>query len=60
MFSPLFGCEHDLSIRYGWIWTKLGGQVGCFTRTNLFDFVEDPNQDPDTRIFKSDYSLLSD
>ena len=27
-----------------------GGQVGCVTRTNLFDFGEDPNPVPDTRI----------
>ena len=29
---------------------KLGGQVGCVTRTNLFDFGEDPNPDLDTRV----------
>ena len=27
---------------------KLGGQVGCVTRTNCFDFGEDP--DLDTQI----------
>ena len=34
----------------GRIQTKFGGEVGCVTRTKLFDFGEDP--DPDTRIFK--------
>ena len=30
---------------------KLGGQVGCVTRTNCFDFGEDLNPDPESRIF---------
>ena len=40
---------------------KFGGQVGCRTRTNDFDFVEDPHQD--TRIyfsFPSDSSPFKD
>ena len=39
--------------------TKLGGQVGCITRTNRFDFGEDP----DPRIlmfFFGDFSPLRD
>ena len=40
------------------IQTKFGGQVGCVTRMDRFDFEEDP--DPDLRIFRSDFSPLSD
>ena len=29
---------------------KLGGHVGGVARTNRFDFGEDPNPDPDTRV----------
>ena len=43
---------HNISKDYGCIWTKLGGQVGCVTRRNRFNFGEDPNPDPDTRIIK--------
>ena len=34
----------------GWIRMKLGGQVGCVTMTNWFDFGEDPNPDLDMII----------
>ena len=44
-------CEHDISKSCGRIRTKLGGQVVCVTRKNLFDFGEDPDPDPVTRIF---------
>ena len=40
----------DISKCYRRIWPKLGGHVGCVTRTNQLDFGEDPNPDPDTRI----------
>ena len=30
---------------------KLGRQVACVRRMNRFDFGEDPNLDPDMRIF---------
>jgi len=58
VFSPL-------SKSCGRIQTKLGGQVGCaVTRTKWFDFGEDPNLNPDMRIFKffflSDSSTLRD
>ena len=36
----------------GQIQTKFGGEVGCVTRMNLFDFGEDPDLDPDLSIFK--------
>ena len=39
-------CVQDISKSCGWIWMKLGGEVGGVTRTNLFDFGEDPNPDP--------------
>ena len=42
-------CEQDILKGYGWIGTKLGGEVGCLIMTNLFDFGED--SDPDTRNF---------
>ena len=42
--------SHDISKSCGRIRTKLCGQVGCVTRTNRFDFGEDPNLDVDTRI----------
>ena len=35
---------------------KFGGQVGCETRINCFDFGEEPDQDLTTRIFLSDSS----
>ena len=31
---------------------KLGGQVRYVTKTNDFDFGEDPNPDADSRIFQ--------
>ena len=50
ILSPLFVClsvcEQDISKSYGQIQMKLGGQVGCVTRTNLFDFAEDLDKDP--------------
>ena len=49
LFTRLFVCEQDISKHYGRIRTTLGGQVGCVTRINWFDFGEDPN--PDMRIF---------
>jgi len=54
MFSPLclFVCVQDISKSWGRIQTKLSGQVGWVTTTNLFDFGEDPNLDPTTRIFQ--------
>ena len=51
MLSPLFNClsvcEQDIGKSYGRIWTKLGGQLRCVTRTNRLHFGEGP--DPDTR-----------
>ena len=41
--------EHDTPKSFGWIQPKLGGEIGCVTMTNLFNFGED--QDPDVRIF---------
>ena len=43
VFTPgcLSVCEHNISKSYGWIWTKLGGQVGCGTKANRFDFGGD-------------------
>ena len=58
----LFVCEQDISKSYGRIGTKSSKQFGCVTKTNLFDFGEDPDSDPDRRIFsffKSDSSPLS-
>ena len=55
MYSPLFFCPHvceqDISKSCGWISTKLGGQVGCVTRTNLIYVGEDPDTNPYTIIF---------
>ena len=52
--SPLRdGAKNDIwhiSKGYGWIHTKLGGQVGSATRKNCFSFGEDPNPDLETRI----------
>ena len=42
-------CEQDISKSCGRIQTKLGGQVGCLTMMNQFNFGEDP--DPDSRLF---------
>ena len=36
---------------------KFGGQVRCVTRTNRFDFGEDPDPDPATRIFKRFFTI---
>jgi len=47
-FHPcLFGCEQDNSTGCGRIRTKLGGQVGCVTRKNVFDFDFDEDPHPD-------------
>ena len=43
---------HNVSRGWGWIPTKLGGQVGCATRTNWFDFAENLNPHPDPRNFQ--------
>ena len=62
MFSPLsvFVClVVCLSVcrispkMFGRMRTKLGGQVGSATRKNCFNFGEDPNPDPDTRVIVS-------
>ena len=38
-FHPCLSvCEQDASKSYGWIRMELGGQVGCATETNQFDF----------------------
>ena len=62
MFSPLsvcllvclFVCVQDSSKSCAWNQMIFTGQVGCVTRTNCFDFGEDPDPDPDpsTRILK--------
>ena len=49
--SYLFVCVQDISNSCWRILTKLGGEVWCITWTNWFNFVEDPNPDPGTRIF---------
>ena len=46
----LFVCVLDISISCRRIRTKIGGPVGCVTSTNWFNFGDDPNPDPDTRI----------
>ena len=43
----------DISKSCGRIQTKLGGQVGCVTRTNRLDFGEDLDLDPDPHIKKN-------
>ena len=49
----------DISKCYGWNWTKLGGEVGCVTRPNRFDFGENP--DPGIfNILFNDSSRLRD
>ena len=53
MFAPVFCfvCEQDISKKNcRQILTKLGGQFGCVTRTNWFDFGE--AADLDTIIFQ--------
>ena len=47
----LFVCVQDISKSYERIQTKLGGDVGCVTRKNCFNFGEDPNPHPDPIIF---------
>ena len=61
MFSPLSVC-----LCAGYL-KKLGtdpdefcGQVQCVTRTNRFDFGEDPDPDSSYENFKSDSSPLRD
>ena len=49
VYVCLFFCEQDISKSCEWIQTKFGGEVGCVTRKNWFDFGEDPK--PDTIIF---------
>ena len=53
-------CDQDISKSYGWIWLKLGGQVGCVTRTTWFDFDEDLNPDTTISNFSSDALPLRD
>ena len=52
VFTPfcLFVCEQYYGKTPRRISTKLGGQVGCVTTTNCFDFGVDPNPDLDKRI----------
>ena len=49
-----FSMSKNIPKSYEWIWTKLGGKVGCVTRMSWFDFGEDPDPDLDldTIIFK--------
>ena len=50
LYVCLFVCR--ISQNCGQIWMKFGGQVGCATKMNLFDFGEDLDLDPATRILK--------
>ena len=48
--SSLNVCEQDISKCCERIWTEFGEEVCCGTRTNCFDFGEDPNPGLNTRI----------